>query len=425
MSSSRAARLVAEVQETFEAADRAGRELSVSERVEIQAMLDEAESLSSAQKSIDAIGRQLGSGGLASVSGPPVGITPALSPGAMFVESPGFKALSDPSRRGQKFSSGMIEVGPPGPFSMGIEMKGTLGESAAGGPIGGGAFVSVPQVVPGVVNRLFQPLMLEAGAFLAQTATTSSVRYIQQGTATSGAAGVAEAGTKPASTLGFSTVDEPIKKIATLLPLSDEILEDAPSLQQFVNGQLMLFVQLEAERQLLRGTSGGNEVQGLLTSRNVPIYAAGTAGGSKAEQIFRAMNGVRGSAFVECDFAIIHPTDYEQIRLQKDSANQLMGGGPFQGPYGNGVSVAASGQVTGAVDQLWGKDVFVSAAVGSGTAVVGSRACGAVFNRGGPRVEVTNSHDNWFELDLVAIRCERRLGLAIFRPQGYCEVRLA
>jgi HK97 family phage major capsid protein len=146
----------------------------------------------------------------------------------------------------------------------------------------------VPQVVPGVVGKLFQPLTIE-NLLLSGVATTNAVRYATEGTATSGAAGVAEGGVKPESTLGFVTADEPIKKIATVLPISDELLEDALAIQQFVNGRL---VNIEAERQLLRGAAGGNEVQGLLTSRGVPVYAGGTAVGNKAVQLFNAMNGM-------------------------------------------------------------------------------------------------------------------------------------
>ena len=63
------------------------------------------------------------------------------------------------------------------------------------------------------------------------------------------------------------------------------MLEDAPAIQSYINGRLSLFVRIEEERQLIRGTSGGNEVQGLLTSRSVPVYAGGTAAGNKAVQI--------------------------------------------------------------------------------------------------------------------------------------------
>ena len=148
--------------------------------------------------------------------------------------------------------------------------------------------------------------------------------------------------------------------VATSITISDELLEDAPAIQTLINGQLGLFVRIEAERQLLRGTSGGNEVQGILTSRSVPVYAGGTAAGTKAVQLFKAMNGMRGSAFVEPEWIVMHPTDWQDIRLLTDTAGQLLGGGPFQGPYGNGTNYSASGQLAGAVDSLWNMPVYLT-----------------------------------------------------------------
>jgi HK97 family phage major capsid protein len=203
------------------------------------------------------------------------------------------------------------------------------------------------------------------------------------------------------------------------------MLEDAPAIQSYINGRLILFVKIEEERQLIRGTSGGNEVQGLLTSRSVPVYAGGTAAGNRAVQLFKAMNGLRGSAFLEPDWIVMHPTDYEAVRLLTDTAGQFFGGGPFMGPYGNGQNLAASGQVTGQTDSLWGKPVYVTAATGAGTAVVGTRESAQVWRRGGMSVEASNSHSNYVQLNLVAIRAEERLGLAVYRPTGFVEVRLA
>jgi len=40
-------------------------------------------------------------------------------------------------------------------------------------------------------------------------------------------------------------------------------------------------------------------------------------------------------------------------------------------------------------------------------------------------VEATNSHSTYFALNLLAIRAEERLGLAVYRPGAYVEVRLA
>jgi HK97 family phage major capsid protein len=273
-----------------------------------------------------------------------------------------------------------------------------------------------------VVDKLFQALTVE-GLLLAGQASTYTVRYATQGTATSGAAGVAEAGLKPESTIAVSTLDEPVKKIATSIVVSDELLDDAPAVTQFVNGQLSQFIQIEVERQLLRGTQGGNEVQGLLTSRGVPVYAPTGGTANRAETLFKAMNGTRGSAFVEPQWILLNPADYEAIRLSKDTANQYYGGGPFLGSYAGATSVSASGQATGAIDQLWGKQVRVTSALGAGTALCGTPEAAQVWSRGGLSVEATNSHASNFTLDLTAIRAERRLALTVFRPTAFVEVR--
>jgi HK97 family phage major capsid protein len=235
--------------------------------------------------------------------------------GAQFVESAGYKsavnAYRESGRLPSNFSTGAVA----------LEAKGTLLEGAGGGGVG---LVSVPQQVPGIVDKAFQPLTV-ADLLLSGQASTTSLRYVVEGTATSGAAGVAEGGAKPESALGFTTTDEPIKKIATILPVSEEMLEDAPAIQSYINGRLQLFVRIEEERQLVRGTSGGNEVQGLLTSRNVPVYAGGTAVGNRAEQLFKAMNGLRGSAFVEPEFIIMNPTDYEAMRTVFRSVRRAPG----------------------------------------------------------------------------------------------------
>jgi HK97 family phage major capsid protein len=175
------------------------------------------------------------------------------------------------------------------------------------------------------------------------------------------------------------------------------MLEDAPSIQSYINGQLVQFVNVDVDRQLCRGAAGGSEVQGLLTSRNVPVYAGGTAAGNKGEQLFKGMNSMRGSAYLEPDWVVVSPSDYEAIRLLKGNQGRLYGGGPFFGPYGGpqGPAGAASGVTSAVVDQLWSKDVYISAAVGAGTAIVGTRAAASVMARGGVSVEATNSHGSY------------------------------
>jgi HK97 family phage major capsid protein len=121
----------------------------------------------------------------------------------------------------------------------------------------------------------------------------------------------------------------------------------------------------------------------------------------------------------------MHPTDWEAIRLLTDTAGQYFAGGPFQGPYGAGQNFGAAGHLTGATDSLWGKPVYLSAAIGAGTALAGNSASAQVWNRGGLQIESATSHASNFTLDLSVIRAERRLALTCFRSNGFVEVRLA
>jgi HK97 family phage major capsid protein len=405
----------------IERADLSKRDLTAGERAEVEDLILQTK----AQQNIENLGRELG-GGLPTglqAHAPDLGSHWAgsdrpQSAGEAFTNSEGYRRVKSADGRPQRWSTGAVDVGL-------YQTKGTLLEGAgAPGSGSGGGLVPVPQVVPGLVDKLFQPLVLE-NLLLSGVATGNTVRYALQGTATSGAAGVAEGGTKPESTLGYSTADEPVKKVATSITISDELLEDAPAVQTLINGQLSLFCRIESERELLRGTSGGNEVQGLLTSRGVPVYAGGTAAGNKAVQLFKAMNGMRGSAFVEPEWIVLHPTDWEQIRLLTDTAGQYFGGGPFQGPYGGGANYSASGQITGAVDSLWNKPVYLTAAIGAGTALIGNSQSAQVWNRGGLQIESTNSHSGNFVLDLTVIRAERRFALTVYRSNGFVEARLA
>lgn len=417
----------------YATAEKDDRDPTDAERLEVESHLSAIEVLGEEKKgveeniktlaNVDEIGRGLGPAisSVEVVSEPQDRVlkSVAKSLGEKFVDSAGYKSAINTYREEGRLPQG---------FSTGIvtgDLKGTLGEGAGRG---GTAWVSVPEVITGVVQTQFQKLTI-ADLLLNGQTTATSIRYVTEGTATSGAAGVAETGVKPESTLGFTATDEPIRKIATVLPIAEEMIEDAPAIRAYIDGRLTLFIQIEEERQLLRGATGGTEVQGLLTSRSIPVYAGGTAVGNKAIQLFKALNGFRGSAYVEPEWIAIHPTDYEDLRLLRDGTGgtqgQFYGGGPFMGPYGVGSQVGASNQVTGASDQIWGKSVYVTNIVGAGTALIGSSSSAQVFRKGGVSVDATNAHDDWFTKNMLAIRAEERLGLAVYYPKGFCEVRLA
>jgi HK97 family phage major capsid protein len=117
---------------------------------------------------------------------------------------------------------------------------------------------------------------------------------------------------------------------------------------------------------------------------------------------------------------VLSPSDWQEIRLLTDTAGQFFGGGPFGGQYGGPQGPVAP--FVGA--SLWGIPVALSSTVGSGTALIGAFGQATqLWRRGGVSVEATNSNEDDFLHDLVAIRAESRAALAVYRPSALCEVR--
>jgi HK97 family phage major capsid protein len=408
-------RIKDEIQSIWDTVDAEDRPTTPGERAKVNRLVQEAES-EHLKVRVKAFDRFMGGDDLRGAGGLDMGFTEG--PGDTFIKSKGWQEVADPSHRGQRWSSGPVDVS--------FNTKGTLLEGPGSPGTGsGGGWLTTPQVVPGAVQTLYAPLTVEA-AFASASANGNTVRYMVEGlggTIGSGvvnaAAGVAEAGVKPESTLNMSVLDEPVKKVATTLALSDEMADDSSALQSYINSRLSLFVQIEAERQILRG-GGTNELVGLVSRTGVNTYSKlGTD--DNATSLARVISNTRGSSFLEPTHVVMHPTNWLSTRLLRDgtggTVGNFYGAGPFGASYGGNVPTGLFGAT------LWDKPVILSNVVGAGTAIVGSFTQGAqLYNRGGPVVEVTNSHSDWFTKDLIAVRCERRLALCVYRPSSFTVV---
>jgi HK97 family phage major capsid protein len=385
-------------------AESEDRALTSSETRELERVLDMAEESREHEKRIKAMSDELGApGAVTSEFGDPR----SGGPGDIFVKSAEFKKISDPESRPQKWSIGPVEVS-SGPMMT----KGTLLEGSQSPGTGtGGGLIPSPMVESGVVQTLFQPLSVLDLLPKSQT-STSVVRYMLEGTAVSGAAGVAEGASKPESTLGVSTVDEQVRKIATSITVSDELLEDAVQVQSYINSRLSLFVSLEQERQVLRGTgSGANELLGLF-GRSINTYNIGAD--TPAVGIYKAIVNTRGSANLAPTAIVMHPVNYANIRRGTATTGEYLAGYPIG---------SSSGSPGIYQDNLWGLPVALSTTVGAGTALLGAFDSAArLYTRGGVSVEATNSHGDLFVKNLVALRAESRQALAVFRPGAFTSV---
>lgn len=338
----------------------------------------------------------------------PEASTQLKSLGAQVTEAAGFKAFAGNIRDRQR-----------GSLVVDVKTVNTVDEGTGvtnGFPNGQGGAAVIPEYLPGIVDLRFRKLLI--ADLFAQGATSSNqISWVQETAFQNGAAGTAEKGTYPQSDDTIARKSVQVGKIAHFMKTTDELVQDAPAYQSFLQNRLIFGVRLKEDGDLLNAT-GYPSVTGLLQTSGMQTAIASESTGTLADptlvmdDLYEQITAIRFNAFVEPDAIVMNPADWQHLRLAKDANKQYYNGGPFSGAYGNG------GYTN--VDAIWGLRVLLTSAIAAGTTLTGGfQESAQVFRRQGITVEMTNSNDLDFENGLITVRAEERLALAVYRPGGF------
>jgi HK97 family phage major capsid protein len=297
------------------------------------------------------------------------------------------------------------------PYAVPSGMKATFDSTAAG------LDTSRNYVTPPGGLVLIEQQRLTIRDLLPVGETVQNTVYFPKETLfTNAAETVAEEGQKPEATLDIEGSSAPVKKIAVLIKVTDEMWDDFPMLRDYVNSRLRFMVEQKEEDQLLNGDGLGNNITGILNS-GVQTQPEGSD--TPVDAIRKAMTKIKNPASNVGGYnpsgVVMHPIDVELIELSKDQNLQYYGGGPFMGPYGNGAYVAPK--------YLWGLPIVETNAIAQGTALVGDFRLGAqIFQRTGIDVKTFDQNEDDVNFNRKTIRVEERLALAVYRPSAFCTV---
>lgn len=264
-----------------------------------------------------------------------------------------------------------------------------------------------------IVTGVRRPLTIEELLGSESISGNALTYLVESSTVTGGAGTVAEGGAKPAVTFGDPTpVTEQLHKLAVRYKESDEILEDAAWMASSIDNRALYLFDIAKEDQLLNGNGTGTNITGLLNRSGVQTVSATAA--TLADKIFEALTKVQTGSGFTADALVINPADYQTLRLAKDSNLQYYGGGYFYAPYGSGNVAEQPG--------IWGLRTVVTTAIAQGTFLVGAFKAGAsVINKGGVKVEIVNTNEDDFNKNLVSVRIEQRVALAVRYPAAFVK----
>ncbi len=234
----------------------------------------------------------------------------------------------------------------------------------------------------------------------------SVVKYMEETTFTNNSAAISEGGSLGTdSAMAWTERSVEVEAIGTWLPTTQEQLDDVPGIRGIINNRLMLMLQLTEESQILTGSGTTPQLEGFLTKPGVQTQAKGTD--TTPDAIFKAFTLVRHTGFAEPSGVVMHPNDWQDIRLLRTTDGVYLFGDP---------SAADA-------ERIWGKPVIVTTAETENTALVGDFQMFAHLSRkGGVSIDISDSHDTYFVYRKYALRAVERVGLEIYRPAAFAKV---
>ncbi len=235
-----------------------------------------------------------------------------------------------------------------------------------------------------------------------------SVHFLRETLFTNNAAPVAENTTKPYSDIEFEEVLSGVKTVAHLMKIAKQTLDDLPQLRSIINGRLLNGLKRVEDTQLLFGSGVGNNLHGIYTQATAFANPSTKTTPSNSLDLMRLAMLQVTLAELSATGHVMHDIDWTDIELIKDANTK---GYLFSNPFG---TLEA---------RLWGLPVAQTNQAGMlGNFLTGSFADAAqIFDREDANVVVSTENADDFEKNMVSVRAEERLALAVYRPQAFVK----
>jgi HK97 family phage major capsid protein len=257
--------------------------------------------------------------------------------------------------------------------------------------------------LPGIVESAQRrPVVRD---LLPQTTTQwPSILFMEETTFTNNAAPVAENASKPESALAWTQRTQAVEVIGHHIPVTNQALDDIPGMAATINNRGTVMLNLAEETQLLSGNGSTPQLLGFYNKSGIQTQAKGTD--PVPDAIYKAFTKVRYTGFAEPTGVILHPNDWQDIRLLRTVDGIYIWGNPSEpGP-----------------ERVWGKTVIVTPAATENTGLTGDfQMYSELFDRMGVTIVVGLINDDLIK-NKRTVLIERREALVIYRAAAFATV---
>ena len=233
---------------------------------------------------------------------------------------------------------------------------------------------------------------------------SNAIQYVQETGFVNSAATAAEGTLKAESTMKFDLKTVPVATIAHFVQASKQILADAPMLASYIDGRLRYGLAYAEELQMLKGDGTGSNLLGMVpqaTPYQVPA-GSGLVADTMIDQLRYAMLQAVLAEYPATGH-VLNPIDWARIETLKDEMGRYI--------IGNAAD--------GAAPRLWRLPVVETPAMTADKFLTGAfKLAVQLFDREDANVEISTEDRDNFVKNMVTIRGEQRVGMAVYRPEA-------
>lgn len=262
---------------------------------------------------------------------------------------------------------------------------------------------------PGAVTPPQQRLLVQ-GLFERVPTTSNLIEFASEASFTNNArpqgdtspVGGGEGEEFAESAFSFTLNTAAVRTIGHWIPASMQVLRDSAFLEEHLIRRLLYGVNLKIENDILTGTGAANTLNGI--NNQAAAYSRGATNDTAITTMGKSILQLELSDFA-ANGCILHPVDWWDMRLLRDSQNRYILGDP-----------ASAGPST-----IWGVNVVPTSSQTQGKfTTIDAPEWGVICDNEVSTIRISDSHSDFFVRGLVAIRAHARLAFVSERTTAAC-----